>query len=184
MLRFKPGDAVYILPKFAHLYPDNLAAVVSVEPDPHRPAFNTYDVEFDGGSIDTVFEFQIIENLPRYKTIIATVVFDSRRQLTAVEGRGGTSDERVILQTHQFDLDIKIQIENSHASLMGQLLERGTTNLLNRLQVRLIKGGMTLDTTTSDSVGTFKFGAVPRGSLDILILIPQYLERILGALTI
>src|SRR5207244_12207724 len=46
MERFKPGDAVFILPKFAHLYPRHSAVITAVKLDPFRPMFNEYAFQF------------------------------------------------------------------------------------------------------------------------------------------
>jgi hypothetical protein len=184
MHRFNPTDAVYILPRFAHLYPSSSATVAGVKLDPHRPIFNTYTVEFADGSNATMFEFQIIEDLPNYKTMIASTVFDSRRQAASVQVRGESSGGQIIFRTHQFDLDLKIRIETSRASLLGQILEKGTTNLLKRLPAVLIKEGRPICRATSDDTGVFKFTDVPRGLLNLLLTLPQYSVRILGEFTI
>jgi len=59
--RFKIGDPVLILPRYAHLYPSDSGIVVAVIPDPFRPAFNEYTVEFADGATTHLFEFQIRE---------------------------------------------------------------------------------------------------------------------------
>jgi hypothetical protein len=184
MQRFKPGDAIYILPKFAHLYPGSSATVLSARRDPHQALFNTYVVEFADRSSSAVFDFQIIDNLPEYKTLIATVALDSRQHTVATESRGKTSSEQILLQTGRFDLDINIRAGKSRASLMGQILETGTNNLLKQVAVRLIKQGTPISTTTSDAVGAFKFADFPRGSFNVLMVIPQYSVRILGEFTV
>ncbi|PYS00409.1 MAG: hypothetical protein DMG15_03375 [Acidobacteria bacterium] len=61
MQRFKIGDAVLILPRYAHLYASDSGVIVAVIPDPFRPAFNEYTVEFSDGSKANLFEFQIRE---------------------------------------------------------------------------------------------------------------------------
>jgi hypothetical protein len=59
--RFKIGDSVLILPRYAHLYPSESGVVLAVIPDPFRPAFNEYTIEFPDGSTANLFEFQIRE---------------------------------------------------------------------------------------------------------------------------
>src|SRR5438046_3081817 len=59
MQRFKIGDRILLIPRFAHLYPSGSAVVVEVTLDPFRPMFNEYKIEFRDGSIASVFEFQI-----------------------------------------------------------------------------------------------------------------------------
>jgi hypothetical protein len=59
MQRFKAGDRVVLLPRYAHLYKADSAVVVEVKLDPYRAAFNEYKIEFPDGSTANVFEFQI-----------------------------------------------------------------------------------------------------------------------------
>jgi hypothetical protein len=184
MQRFNPGDAVFILPKFAHLYVSHSAIVVSVKTDRFRPMFNEYTVEFAGGSVANLFEFQLIEDLPNYKTLIADVLFDSRQQMATTKARGRTTGTQIIFQTEDFDIDLRIQVGRSRASLMGQVLERDTATPLKHVAVRLMKEGTPVSMTTSDSVGVFKFTDVPRGSLNILAIIPRHLMRVLGEFVI
>jgi hypothetical protein len=73
-------------------------------------------------------------------------------------------------------------VTKARASVIGQVLERGTTNFLKDTEVRLMKESIALITATSDSIGMFKFSSVPRGSLNLLVIIPQSSLRILGAL--
>ena len=79
MQRFKKGDPVLILPRFAHLYPDNLGIVIAAMDDPFRSMFNSYILQFSDRSTGNLFEFQIIENPPNYTTMPAVVAFDSRQ---------------------------------------------------------------------------------------------------------
>ena len=184
MQRFKPNDAVFILPKFAHLYPGNSALVISANPDLFRPMFNEDTVQFADGSVAPLYEFQLIEDVPTYNTTVADLVFDSQLQPVITPTRGPSAARHIILQTTGFDIDMKISIANSLASIVGQVLERATKTFLPNLEVRLMKEGIPISTTTSDSVGMFKFNNVSRGSLNILVVIPQHFLRILGPLPI
>ena len=184
MQRFKPGDAVFILPKFAHLYPGHSAVVRSVDVNQFRAMFNEYTVEFSNGELAKLFEFQIIEDAPHYMTVIAAIVFDSQQRASAVQTRGHASGRQLILQTVQFDLDMIVRTTQSHASIMGQVLERRTRNLLKNVEVRLMKEAIPNHTTTSDSHGIFKFSDVACGQLNVLVVIPEYSSRILGAFSI
>jgi len=184
MVRFKLKDAVFILPRYAHLYPGHSAVVTGVTPDPFRPIFNEYSLEFPDRSSARLFEFQIIEDVPNYTTFVASLVFDSGEEPATAGARGVHPDRQIILQTPRFDLDVRIQMTNSRASTMGQVLERGTKNLLKHFEVRLMKGSTLITATMSDSHGVFTFGDTPHGSLNILAVIPQHSSRILGAFTI
>jgi hypothetical protein len=184
MLRFKPSDAVYILPRYAHLYPDHSAVVTSAAADPFRPMFNEYTLEFADGSRARLFEFQIIDDIPNYTTFIASLAFDTRQQPVKTVTRGIPSGREIILQTPIFDLDLRIHTTKSRATAMGQVLQRGTKSLLKDLEVRLMIGSTPIRTVISDSLGAFKFSDVPHGSFNILVVIPQHRSRILGAFSI
>jgi hypothetical protein len=180
MPRFKPNDAVYILPRYAHLYPGHSALVTGVTADPFRPMFNEYALEFADRSSARLFEFQVIEDVLNYTTFIASTVFDSRKHMVTTITRGLPSGRQIILQTPGFDLDMRIHTTKSRATIMGQIVEKGTNTLLKDLEVRLMKESMPVTTVVSDSLGTFKFSGLSHGSFNILVLIPQHLSRILG----
>jgi hypothetical protein len=184
MQRFKQGDPVYILPKYSHLYPSDSAVVVGATVDAFRPMFNEYTLQFPDTSATQLFEFQIIEGMPNYQTLIANLVFDSWQQSPAAQTRGAVSDRQLILQTSGFDVPMKVRTNKSHASIIGQVLERSTNALLKNVETHLMKESIPIMRTITDTLGFFKFDPVSRGSLNILVLLPQYLSRILGAFSI
>jgi hypothetical protein len=185
MQRFKANDGVFILPKYSHLYPGNTAVVVSAIADPFRPMFNEYTVEFANGSTAKLFEFQVIEDFANYQTFIANLVFDSRNQVAAADTRSQSSNGRqIILQTPGFHVDMGIHMTKSRASIMGQVLQRSTKELMKDLEVRLMNEAMPISSVVSDSVGVFKFRHIPLGPMNILVTIHQYFSRILGAFSI
>ena len=59
MQRFRRGDLIVILPRYAHLYPNHSGVIVAVKIDPFRDKFNEYTVQFPDGSTANIFEFQI-----------------------------------------------------------------------------------------------------------------------------
>jgi hypothetical protein len=183
MQRFKPGDHILILPKFAHLYPGNAAVVIQAESDPFRAMFNDYMVQFADGSSAHVFEFQIIDDLPKYTTLIAVLAYDSHHP-TAGKEHGPKPHRQLLLQTPPFDLDIKILAGKSTASIVGQVLERRTSHVLKPVEVSLMNEGSPLERITSDKAGLFTFSGVRRGPTNILAVIPKHLARILGEISI
>jgi hypothetical protein len=146
--------------------------------------FNEYAVEFPDRSSARLFEFQIIEDVLNFTTFIASLVFDSLENPAAAGVRGLPPGRQIILQTPGFDLDMRIHTTKSSVSTMGQVLERGTKNLLKDLEVSLMKQSMVITQAISDSLGVFTFSDTPQGLLNILIVIPQYSSRILGAFSI
>jgi hypothetical protein len=66
MQRFKIGDRVVLLPRFAHLYQSTReqstpGVVIEVKLDPFQAMFNEYTIEFPDGSMVSIFEFQVRE---------------------------------------------------------------------------------------------------------------------------
>jgi hypothetical protein len=184
MERFKPGDTVFIIPKFAHLYADHSGVISSARANPIRPVFNEYTVEFADHSSAKLFEFQILDNMPHWETVVADITFDSHNPKAKTDTRGQSSGRQIILQTPAFHVDMRIRRIKSEASIVGQILERGTKNLLNNLEVCLMREAMPINNVLSDSLGVFEFPNAPRGSLNLLIMIPQRSVRIFGGFSI
>lgn len=183
MQNFKLGDPVFILPKFSHLFPGNSGIVRDVKINRTRPLLTAYDIEFPNGSTETLFEFQIIEDIPGYTTVFATLTFDSDHEVpTGI--RGSQAARRIILQTAEFSLDMRIRTTKSRLSIIGQILERGTSELLKHVKVNLLKDTMSMDATTSDETGVFTFNSAPRGSLNILIIVPERKFRIVAPFSV
>jgi hypothetical protein len=182
MERFKTGDAVFIIPKFAHLYVDVAGVVVDVKADQFRQMFNEYTVEFTDRSTATLFEFQILEAAPNLTTIAADCIFDSEHDEPQGNTRGDWVGRRVLLETPTFHIDLKIQEGDTRGpSIMGQVLERSTNSQLSGLEVRLMREAVPVDAAISDSFGVFEFKNVPEGSLNILVVIPRHSARIFGS---
>jgi hypothetical protein len=184
MQRFSSGDPVLILPKFSHLYPGGSGVVTRVKLNAFRPMFNEYAIEFADGSTDNLFEFQILENSPAYQTFIANNVFDSYLQPSLTQFRGHTTDRHVVLQTDAVDIDLKIAVTRSQATIVGQVLERGTSQMLGGAEITVMQDSNPIDVTVTDKFGAFKFTSIPVGPLNIQVLSPTKLWRILGTLSV
>jgi hypothetical protein len=181
MQRFDIGDPIVILPRFAHLYPIYWGTVTDLRSDPFRPMFTEYTIQFPDGSTTNVFEFQILEAEPNCETFLAALVLDSHQQPAMAGHRGQTPDRRIILQTQTIDIDMKIQASQHEASIIGQILERETTNFVSKAVVTLMRDNIPITSTTTDNAGTFKFAAIDRGALNIQVVIRANSPRILGA---
>jgi hypothetical protein len=185
MQRFKSDDRVLILPKFVHLYPAMRGTVRAVKTDPMRSVFNEYTVEFTYGAKASIFEFQLLEDLPSYITLIANVAFDSSLQMAQTSARGQNSGTHIVLNVNDFDVDLKIRHSKAmEVSILGQVLERGNSTLIEKLEVELLRESIPIVETRGDENGVFKFTQVPIGPLNILATMPQRLLRIFGAFAI
>jgi hypothetical protein len=184
MQRFRKGEPILILPKFAHLYPVGSAVVADVKTNPFRSIFNRYTLQFTDRSQENVFQFQIIDDPPGYKTLIALLAFDNHQHTSNVQLRGKTPYRQLLLQAPGYDVDLKIRTADTRASVLGQVLEINTGNFDKPVEVSLLKEGTPVHNVKSDNTGEFKFDSVARGRANILIVIPQHAARVLGEISI
>jgi hypothetical protein len=178
--RFKVGDPVLVLPRFAHLFPTNVGVVMAVSPDPFRPMFNEYALKLHDETAANVFEFQLIEDGLEYQTFIASLTFDSGVHSGADPMRGPSTERHIVFQTLSMDIDIKIRNDQNYVSISGAILERSSPSLVANAEVSLLRDNVALATTVTGKAGTFSFSSVPRGPLNIQILIRSDLWRIIG----
>jgi len=183
-MRFKVGDAVLVLPRFAHLFSKSTGVVAAVKSDPFRPMFNEYTLNLDDETIANVFEFQLIEDESRYQTFTASLVFDSELHSEPGPMSGPATDRHVVLQTPSMDIDMRIKCDQFHASITGQILERNSPRLAAQAEINLLKDNVVLTTTITDNTGTFRFLSVPRGPLNTEIVFRANLWRILGMFSV
>src|SRR3989442_5887531 len=108
------------------------------------------------------------------------LVFASHKEPPMAEHRGQTPDRRIILQTQTIDIDMKIEARQREASIIGQILERETTNFVSRAVVTLMRDNIPITSTTTDNAGTFRFAAIGRGALNIQVVIRPASLRILS----
>jgi hypothetical protein len=173
MQRYEKGDPVLILPKFAHLYPSASAVVIDVKLDQFRPMFNGYTLQFSDGSSANLFQFQIIDDPPTHRTYVATTTSDS-----------AGNPRHIVLQTPDRDVDLQLQNEKTGISLTGKVLEKSRRDVVEPLDVSLVKEGSPVYQVTADNNGVFKFASVPRGTTVLLIVISNELSRILIELSV
>jgi hypothetical protein len=178
--RFKVGDPVLVLPRFAHLFPTNAGVVMAVSPDPFRPMFNEYALKLNDETAANVFEFQLIEGGLEYQTFVASVTFDSDVHSGADQMRGPSTGRHIVFQTHSMDIDIKMRHDQNCISINGAILERSSPRLVAGAEVSLLRDNVALATAVTGKAGTFSFSSVPRGPLNIQILIRPNLSRIIG----
>jgi hypothetical protein len=150
-----------------------------------RSVFNEYTVEFTYGVKANILEFQLLEDLPSYITLIANVAFDSSLQMAQTSARGQGAGAHIVLNVNDFDVDLKIlRGKPMESSILGQVLERGTSTLIEELEVELMRESVPIMSTRGDENGVFKFMHVPIGPLNVLATMPQRLLRIFGAFAI
>jgi hypothetical protein len=183
MQRFKTGDRILILPKFAHLYPGTYGVIVAVMPDPYRPVFTEYTVLFGDGSRTDLFEFQLLEDLPGQRLLIADITFDSSKQ-AGLPTAGPAAEQQITLQAGTIEIDIKIHRDQLDRSLLGQISERHTNRFIAGVDVSLMKLSAPIITGKTDNLGQFTFGHLFPGKFNIHVLIPSDSLRIFGTIVV
>src|SRR5688572_16061403 len=123
MPRFKNGDRVQIVPKFADIYPGRSGVIVDVITDPFRPVFTEYIVLLGDGSKAALFEFQLLEDRPGYRLAIAELILDTSRQTDDPKSQGRPLDRRIVLQAERIIIDMSITRTPTYASIVGHLFE-------------------------------------------------------------
>ena len=183
MQRFKIGDMVLILPKFAHLYAGPTGIVTAFTSDPLRSMFNEYLIECSDGSVANLLEFQLLEYDPSYQTLIGSIVFDSYELPAATRVAGQQNDRFLRFTAPPIDIDMKIRPAGpTKASIIGQISEG--THLFNDAEVSMLKESITLETTITDRFGVFRFDSLVRGMWNIHVLLKTNFQRVLGAVCI
>ena len=138
-----------------------------------------------GEILSTVMEFfpyQRIENEPRCPSVVATLVFDTFRDLALAQARGASAARQLVMRAEEFDIHIKIWGEPDRRQMLGQLLPRGTPKFVGTARFHLLQNGERLETATNDEMGEFYFTDVPEGDLSLQIDLPNL--TVVGALNI
>lgn len=182
MPRFNVGDRVLIVRKFSQSYPGNAGVVVGIRQDAIRSILDEYTIEFSDGTKDDFFAFQLLEDGSGYPTIAAALALDTPGGIASKHRQVAT--RQVILRTQHIDIDLRLRDYMTNVYIVGQILERGTDRFLSGVQVSLIRDGAPIDSTTTTGFGEFRFNKVPKGSLNIEVLLREASSRILGDFSI
>ncbi len=128
-------------------------------------------------------KFRLTRECAPNQTAIAAPGFVTRTKIPVVPFRGTSPDRHLLLRTAEFDIDMKIYWIKSHASIIGQILERLTTGFIADAEVVLMNRTLPGSVTTTDSQGVFMFTGVGAGLLEIQILLHGKALRIFGSFT-
>jgi hypothetical protein len=179
MERFNIGDAILILPKFAHLYPSRSGVIIDVKRDPFRAIFNELTIKLSDGSTTNLFEYEILEDESGYQTFGAALVQDSQWQSSTQKGVPA-SRRQVLLRARDIEIHLQMHSSPYQAWIAGQVIERSTSRCINQARVTLVSHNVPTHTATTDNAGEFKLTGIPRGLLDLYLLIRSKSSRVLG----
>jgi hypothetical protein len=105
--------------------------------------------------------------------------------MSQTRARGWSHNAQIVLYADRFDIDISVRtgVPGLH-EIIGQVLENGASDFSAPSEVQLLKHAMPIARTLSDPGNEFRFSSVPKGPLNILVVIPQSLTRIFGTFSI
>ena len=178
MPRFHIGDPIVLLAKYANLYPSRQGIVRAVHTNSARELFDEYSVEFAGGALETVHDFQAVEDASTWPVVYASF----KREITSATGahtRGTPNESRGIFSAAPFEIDLQLGERNGRPFLVGQITEKDSSDSQLRTEVRLSHDDQPVDWVIASDLGEFEFSDVPSPATVIELLIRQTHRRIL-----
>src|SRR5215472_1474968 len=127
MPRFHIGVPIVLLAKYANLYPSRQGIVRAVNANPARELFDEYNVEFAGGALETVHDFQVVEDASAWPVVHASF----NREIASAAGahtRGTPNGNRGVFSAAPFEIDLQLGERNGRPFLVGQVIEKGSSN--------------------------------------------------------
>jgi hypothetical protein len=129
------------------------------------------------------FPYRREQSHSSFRSVIATLIFDSFRQPALAGARGTAASARqLVMRAEEFDIHIKVWGESDHRQILGQLLPRNGQNFLQVARFHLLRNGERVETTAVDELGEFLFTDVPEGDLSLQIDLPNL--TVIGALNV
>jgi hypothetical protein len=181
MPRFRVGDHVILIERYAGLYPSGHGVVVQHVPDSLRAMFDEFVVEFEPGSQAAVLDFQLGSDISRLPVSKAVVALDTYADEVPAQTRGIQRSNRILLfKAETLDIHIEVVETGEITTLLGQVLEKRSIRFLPDVEIRLVKTEATIDVQDSNALGEFRFPSVPKGPLVIEILLRAQRQRIVG----
>jgi len=119
------------------------------------------------------------ENRPLLREIFALIVFDSFTEPAQAGARATLwmdsqlVSRRVLLQTDDFDIHVRISKVEDHRDLFGQILPRGSGGFVKDASVHLQREQERIGTTGTNTLGEFLFSNIPEGLLTLQIDLPH-----------
>jgi hypothetical protein len=178
MPRFHVGVPIVVLAKYANLYPAGSGIIRGVISNPARELFDEYQVEFAGGVIETVHDFQAVEDASTWPLVYAA--FNREIAAATTQTRGRITRNREVFSATPFEIDLQFGEHEGRSFLIGQVLEKGgvSTSRL-KLEVRLTKDSQPIEWTVATDLSEFEFSDVPSPANTIEILVRETRQRIL-----
>jgi hypothetical protein len=110
----------------------------------------------------------------------ARVLFDSTLAPAVAGVRGAGDCQQLLFRAP--DVDVHLRISGKPRVILGQLLERKAGRFLFGVPVGLLLADQPIEATITDTLGEFRFGNVPSGSLQLYADLSSY--RLISDFTI
>jgi hypothetical protein len=105
--------------------------------------------------------------------LVATIVFNSLTHATITGYRGAAESQQIIFHSENLRIHLRISKAKAERIILGQLLQRSPDGFVSKTKVNLVSGVEKIQTTTTGSLGEFRFSGVPAGALTIEAEIPS-----------
>jgi len=116
------------------------------------------------------------------RQLIATLTFDSFTQPAFAGARGQSATRQVVLRAEEFDIHVRIWVNNDRRELLGQVQPRGSKDFIESAKLHLLHNGERVSSADVNELGEFHFTFVPDGFLSLQIDLPNL--TVIGALDV
>ena len=119
------------------------------------------------------------ETRPLLRRVFALIVFDSFAEPAQAGTRAAfwmdsqLVSRRVLLQTDDLDIHVRISKVEDHRDLFGQILPRGSGGFIKDASVHLQREEERIGTTRPNTLGEFLFSNIPEALLTLQIDLPH-----------
>ena len=106
-------------------------------------------------------------------TLIANVVFNSLTHTSMKGIRGTAESQQVIFEAEDLNLHVRVSKPDRERILLGQLFQGQPGTFVCSAPVSLICGSEKIGSTTTNTLGEFRFSGVPAGAVILQAEIPS-----------
>jgi hypothetical protein len=127
----------------------------------------------DAPAVLLVRAYGIMEPRPKFREVLASMIFDSFTQPAFAGARGTGTARQVVLRATEFDIHVKISGTPDDLVINGQVMSRGKKEFVNTAMVHLVRNGARSQSVSLNTFGEFEFTNTPSGILRLQIDLPN-----------
>ena len=101
------------------------------------------------------------------REVVANIVFNSLTHASIKGLRGPMESQQIIFQAEDLSIHLRVSKPEQERVILGQILEESADGFISGAKVSLQSGTANIGSTTTNSLGEFRFGGVPPGTLKL-----------------